>query len=68
MGSDKGFDVEVIDPEDDMRNVKAKDRDKDMNLWGLNDGGRQENSLGTVCSISQVLYTNTGWSVRTYLG
>jgi len=30
--------------------------------------GRQENSLRTVCSISQVLYTNTGWSVHTYLG
>ena len=25
--------------------------------------GRQENSLRTVCSNSQVLYTNTGWSV-----
>jgi len=31
-------------------------------------GGRQENSLRTVCSISQVLYTNTGWSVRICLG
>jgi len=31
-------------------------------------GGRQENSLRTVRSILQVLYTNTGWSVRTYLG
>jgi len=34
----------------------------------LNDGGRQENSLRTVRSISQVLYTNTGWSVRICLG
>jgi len=34
----------------------------------LNDGGRQENSLRTVRSILQVLYTNTGWSVRTCLG
>ena len=31
-------------------------------------GGRQENSLRTVHSISQVLYTNTGWSVHTCLG
>ena len=31
-------------------------------------GGRQENSLRTVCSISQVLYTNTGWSMCTCLG
>jgi len=31
-------------------------------------GSRQENSLRTVCSISQVLYTNTGWSVHTCLG
>jgi len=30
--------------------------------------GRQENSLRTVCSILQVLYTNTGWSVHTCLG
>jgi len=30
--------------------------------------GRQENSLRTVRSISQVLYTNTGWSVHTCLG
>jgi len=29
---------------------------------------RQENSLRTVHSISQVLYTNTGWSVHTCLG
>jgi len=34
----------------------------------LNDGGRQENSLRTVRSISQVLYTNTGWSVHICLG
>src|SRR6266705_7160428 len=31
-------------------------------------GGRQENSLRTVRYISQVLYTNTGWSVRSPLG
>ena len=29
-------------------------------------GGRQENSLRTVHSNSQVLYTNTGWSVRMF--
>ena len=33
---------------------------------GFSGGGRQENSLRTVCSISQVLYTNTGWSVRMF--
>jgi len=27
-------------------------------------GGRQENSLRTVHTNLQVLYTNTGWSVR----
>jgi len=27
-------------------------------------GGRQENSLRTVRYNSEVLYTNTGWSVR----
>ena len=31
-------------------------------------GSRQENSLRTVHSISQDLYTNTGWSVHTCLG
>jgi len=31
-------------------------------------GGRQENSLGTVRYNSEVLYTNTGWSVRSPLG
>ena len=30
----------------------------------MDDGGRQENSLGTVRYNSEVLYTNTGWSVR----
>ena len=60
--------MEVIDPKDDMRKVKAEDRDKYVDLWGLNGGGRQENSLETVRSISQVLYTNTGWSVHTCLG
>ena len=60
--------MEVIEPEDNMRSIKAKDRDKKVSLWGLNSGGRQENSLGTVHSISQVLYTNTGWSVHTCLG
>jgi len=28
-------------------------------------GGRQENSLRTVCTNSQVLYANTGWSCCT---
>ena len=68
MGSDKGFDVEVIDPKAKVCKVKAKDGDKEVSLWGLNGRGRQENSLRTVCSISQVLYTNTGWSVHTSLG
>ena len=33
---------------------------------GSSGGGRQENSLRTVCLNSQVLYTNTGWSVRMF--
>ena len=33
---------------------------------GSSGGGRQENSLRTVCSNSQVLYTNTGWSVHRF--
>jgi len=31
-------------------------------------GGRQENSLRTVRYNSEVLYTNTGWSVHSPLG
>ena len=33
---------------------------------GSSGEGRQENSLRTICSDSQVLYTNTGWSVRMF--
>ena len=60
----QGLIVEVIEQETRGAKQRASVRD----LWGLWDEGRQENSLGTVRSISQVLYTNTGWSVRTCLG
>ena len=56
--------MEVIEQETRGAKQRASVRD----LWGLWNEGRQENSLGTVHSISQVLYTNTGWSVRTCLG
>jgi len=58
--------MEVTDPKNyqgDVGQEKCK-----VKTWVLNGGGRQENSLRTVCSISQVLYTNTGWSVHTCLG
>ena len=45
-----------------MRRLKAKSL-KRMSCVGSSGGGRQENSLRTVRSNSQVLYTNTGWSV-----
>jgi len=60
------FSVEVTEPKDNLRDGKKSD-DK-VKLWGLNGGGRQENSLRTVRSILQVLYTNTGWSVCICLG
>jgi len=66
VGNDLVFEVEVIDPKDNQRDVAKKDQDVKAEV--LNDGGRQENSLRTVHSISQVLYTNTGWSVHTCLG
>ena len=66
MGDDLVFEVEVIDPKDEQRDMGKEERDVKAEV--LNDGGRQENSLGTVRSISQVLYTNTGWSVHTCLG
>ena len=66
MGNDLVFEVEVIDPKDKQRDMSKEEQDVRAEV--LNDGGRQENSLRTVHSISQVLYTNTGWSVHTCLG
>jgi len=66
VGDDLIFEVEVTDPKDYQRDIGQEERK--VKTWVLNGGGRQENSLRTVCSISQVLYTNTGWSVHTYLG
>ena len=42
--------------------------DNNVKAEGLNGRSRQENSLRTVRSISQVLYTNIGWSVHICLG
>ena len=39
---------------------------KRISCKGSSGGGRQENSLRTVRSNSQVLYTNTGWSVHMF--
>ena len=47
------------------RRLKAKSL-KRISCVGSSGGGRQENSLRTVRSISQVLYTNTGWSVHMF--
>ena len=58
--------MEVIDPKDNQGDMSKEERDVEAEM--LNGGGRQENSLGTVRSISQVLYTNTGWSVHICLG
>jgi len=66
VGDDVIFEVEVIDPKDYQRDVAKEDCNVKAEV--LNDGGRQENSLRTVRSISQVLYTNTGWSVCICLG
>ena len=43
-----------------------KSKEGEVRIERLNDGGRQENSLRTVPLNSQVLYTNTGWSVRRF--
>jgi len=66
VGDDLVFEVEVTDPKDYQGDVGQEERK--VKTWVLNDGGRQENSLRTVHSILQVLYTNTGWSVHTCLG
>ena len=68
MRQDKGFEVEVTDPKTEERECEAgKGEDKGELELGFqcgDDGGRQENSLGTVCYNSEVLYTSTGWSVH----
>ena len=46
------------------RTVKEKIRVKWSESSRVDDGGRQENSLRTVRYNSEVLYTNTGWSVH----
>jgi len=66
VGNDNVFEVEVIDPKDKQGEIGQEDNN--VKAKGLNGGGRQENSLRTICSISQVLYTNTGWSVCICLG
>ena len=68
MGNGNVFEVEVTDLKDDEQEVEQGDKEEQVKAIGLNCGGRQENSLRTVRSISQVLYTNTGWSVYIYLG
>jgi len=69
--------LEVTDPQEDdgdveeekakakggVRKVAGNEPRKGV-FRGLQCEGRQENSLGTIRSISQSLYTNTGWSVR----
>ena len=68
-GHDLVLEVEVIDVEVNEQNVEEQDMKGEESEWGtkgLNDGGRQENSLRTVPLNSQVLYTNTGWSVRRF--
>jgi len=66
VGNDLVFEVKVTDPKNNQEDVGQEERK--VKAWVLNGGGRQENSLRTVRSISQVLYTNTGWSVHTCLG
>jgi len=58
--------VKVTDPKNNQGDVGQEEHKVKTRV--LNGGGRQENSLRTVRSISQVLYTNTGWSVCTCLG
>jgi len=66
VGDDLVFEVEVIDPEDEQGDMGKEEQEVKAKV--LNCEGRQENSLRTVRSILQVLYTNTGWSVHTCLG
>jgi hypothetical protein len=62
--------LEVTDEETKMCEVKQEESEgkQEGRLQSEKMGGRQENSLGTIRYNSQVLYTNTGWSVRSTLG
>ena len=66
VGNDLIFEVKVTDPKNYQRDIGQEEHK--VKTWMFNSGGRQENSLRTVRSILQVLYTNTGWSVCTCLG
>ena len=65
---DEGLELEVTDPQEQEGQGKASEgegkRELELRVQSGDDGGRQENSLGTVRYNSEVLYTNTGWSVR----
>jgi hypothetical protein len=68
-----GFEQEVIDVKGDVDDGEDKDLDGEQEnlardeLCGLQCGGvDKKNSLRTVCLNSQVLYTNTGWSVHCF--
>ena len=72
MGDDEGFEVKVIEIKAQVGDRESKEA-KGKNACGKEElgeiqcgGGRQENSLRTVRSNSQVLYTNIGWSVRMF--
>ena len=69
-----GLELEVTDPKEYQGDVEQEDGESEEGNGDDGDhrrglgiqscGGRQENSLRTVRSNSEVLYTNTGWSVR----
>ena len=68
-----GLELEMTDPQEYKGDVEQEDGESEKRngdgghksgLGIQSCGGRQENSLRTVRSNSQVLYTNTGWSVR----
>jgi hypothetical protein len=70
---DLGLEQEVVDVEGDVGDGENEDLDSEQEdlardeLCGLQCGRvDKENSLRTVHSNSQVLYTNTGWSVHCF--
>jgi len=50
VGNDLVFEVKVTDPKNNQEDVGQEERK--VKTWVLNGGGRQENSLRTVRSIS----------------
>jgi len=69
VSGDEGLELKVTVIEAEVGQEEAEDCKGKVRWREIQSSrGRQENSLRTVCYNSEVLYTNTGWSVCSPLG